>query len=113
MALEHPLRDDVVELIARRFRVLADPTRIKLLDRLRTGEASVQELCDAVGSTQQNVSKHLGILTAAGIVSRRREGNSIRYRVLDEGVFRLCEDVCGSIEQHLDTLRGALQAQRQ
>ena len=49
----------------RRFRVLADPTRIKLLDQLRRREASVQELTETIGSTQQNVSKHLGVLLQA------------------------------------------------
>ena len=78
MALQHPLSDEVVELIARRLRVIAEPTRIKLLDRLRAQEATVQELSNAVGSTQQNVSKHLGVLADAGIVARRREGSSIR-----------------------------------
>jgi DNA-binding transcriptional ArsR family regulator len=108
MALPHPLSDQVVDLIARRFRVMSDPTRIKLLDRLRTSEATVQELTEAVGSTQQNVSKHLGILTDAGIVARRREGNFARYRVVDEGVYRLCEDVCGAVEQQLESLQRAL-----
>jgi len=110
MALQHPLSDEVVELIARRFRVMADPTRIKLLDRLRTGEASVQELTEAVGGTQQNVSKHLGVLADAGIVARRKDGNFTRYRVVDEGVFRLCEDVCGSVERQLESLRDVLRA---
>ncbi|HEY6030564.1 MAG TPA: metalloregulator ArsR/SmtB family transcription factor [Gaiellaceae bacterium] len=110
MALQHPLPDEVVELIARRFRVMADPTRIKLLDRLRAGEASVQELTEAVGGTQQNVSKHLGVLADAGIVSRRKDGNFTRYRVVDEGVFRLCEDVCGSVERQLESLRDVLRA---
>ncbi len=110
MALQHPLSDDVVELIARRFRVMADPTRIKLLDHLRNGEASVKELTKAVGSTPQNVSKHLSALADAGIVGRRKEGNSTRYRVVDEGVYRLCEDVCGSVERQLASLQDALRA---
>lgn len=110
MALQHPLSDEVVELIARRFRVMADPTRIKLLDRLHTGEASVQELTESVGGTQQNVSKHLGVLAGAGIVARRKDGNFTRYRVIDEGVFRLCEDVCGSVERQLESLREVLRA---
>jgi DNA-binding transcriptional ArsR family regulator len=112
MALQHPLSDDVVELIARRLKVIADPTRIKLLDHLRNGEASVQELTDAVGSTQQNVSKHLGVLADAGIVARRKDGTFTRYRVIDEGVWQLCEDVCGSVERQLETLRGALRDAR-
>ena len=110
MALQHPLSDEVVELIARRLRVIADPTRIKLLDRLRATEATVQELTDAVGSTQQNVSKHLGVLADAGIVARRRQGSFMRYRVIDEGVYRLCEEICGSVARQLDDLQALLTA---
>jgi DNA-binding transcriptional ArsR family regulator len=105
---DHPLPDEVVELIARRLRVIADPTRIKLLDRLRANEATVQELTDAVGSTQQNVSKHLGVLIDAGIVARRRYGSFMRYRVVDESVYRLCEEVCGSIARQVDDLQALL-----
>jgi DNA-binding transcriptional ArsR family regulator len=108
MALQHPLPDDVVQLIARRLRLLADPTRIKLLDTLRGGESTVQELTEAVGSTQQNVSKHLSLLTDAGIVGRRKDGNSMRYRVVDDDIWKLCEDVCGAAERQLETLRAAL-----
>ena len=110
MALQHPLSDEVVELIARRLRVIADPTRIKLLDRLRATEATVQELTDAVGSTQQNVSKHLGVLADAGIVARRRQGSFMRYRVIDESVYRLCEEICGSVARQLDDLQALLTA---
>jgi ArsR family transcriptional regulator len=108
MALQHPLPDEVVELIARRFHVMSDPTRIRILDNLRSGEASVQELCDLVGSSQQNVSKHLNVLADAGIVARRRDGNFVRYRVVDDGIWQLCEDVCGAVERQLETLRGAI-----
>jgi DNA-binding transcriptional ArsR family regulator len=101
----HPLPDDLIELIARRFRVLGDPTRIKLLDVVREGEASVQELTDRIGTTQQNVSKHLGVLHHAGIVGRRKDGNYAYYSIVDEGVFALCEDVCGSLVEQLDSLR--------
>lgn len=108
MPLSHPLPDELVTLIARRFRVLGEPTRIRLLDRLRTGEATVQELTDAIGSTQQNVSKHLGVLADAGIVDRRKHGNFVSYRVVDQGVFDLCEHVCGSLERRSDDLRALL-----
>jgi len=105
MAFSHPLPDDLVELIAGRFRVLSEPTRIKLLDRLRKGEATVLELSEPIGTTQQNVSKHLGVLQRAGIVARRKQGNFAYYRVIDEGVFSLCEDVCGSLRQQVGSLR--------
>jgi DNA-binding transcriptional ArsR family regulator len=103
--VQHPLPNELVELIAGRFRVLADPTRIKLLDQLREREASVQELTETLGSTQQNVSKHLRVLLQAGIVGRRKRGNYAYYSVTDEGVFALCEEVCGSLAEQVEALR--------
>ena len=104
MALPHLLPDDLVELIARRFRVIGEPMRIRLLDQLRDGEASVTELADALDASQQNVSKHLALLADVGIVGRRKERNHVYYRIVDEGVFALCDQVCGSVQQQLRTL---------
>lgn len=101
----HPLPDELVELVAERFRALAEPTRIKLLDRLREREATVLELTELVGTTQQNVSKHLGLLQHAGLVARRKQGNFAYYRIADETVFALCEAVCGSLRDRYDGLR--------
>ena len=101
MPLPHTLPDDLVELIARRFRVLGEPMRIKLLDRLREGEATVNELAEALDASQQNVSKHLAVLTEVGILGRRKEGTHVYYRIVDEGVFALCDQVCGSVQQQL------------
>jgi DNA-binding transcriptional ArsR family regulator len=104
MRLPHPVPDDLVELIARRFRVLGEPMRIKLLDRLREGEASVNELTEALAASQQNVSKHLAVLAEVGILGRRKDGTHVYYRIVDEGVFALCEQVCGSMQQQLRKL---------
>ena len=104
MTVSHPLPADLVELIAERFRVLSEPTRIRLLDRLHEGEASVLELTEAIATTQQNVSKHLGVLQRAGIVARRKQGNFTYYSIADERVFELCETVCGSLQRQLETL---------
>lgn len=109
MTVSHPLPDDLVDLIAERFRVLSDPTRIKLLDRLREGEASVLELTGATGTTPQNVSKHLAMLHRAGIVARRKQGNFTYYSIVDEGVFELCEAVCGSLQEQLESLRRVIE----
>ena len=105
MSLPHPLPDPVVELIARRFRVIGEPMRIRILDRLRDGEATVAELTSSLGTSQQNVSKHLGVLRQAGIVGRRKSGNYVYYSIVDDGVLALCEDVCGSLREQFDTLR--------
>jgi DNA-binding transcriptional ArsR family regulator len=104
MILPHPLPDDLVELIARRFRVIGEPMRIRLLDRLRDGEATVGQLSEALSASQQNISKHLAVLAEVGILGRRKDGNHVYYRVVDEGVFALCEAVCGSVQQQLRSL---------
>jgi DNA-binding transcriptional ArsR family regulator len=104
MPVPHPLPDPLVELIAQRFRVIGEPMRIKLLDRLRDGEATVQELTEALGASQQNVSKHLGVLHQAGIVNRRKERNRVYYAIADDSVFSLCEQVCGGLSRQLAEL---------
>jgi DNA-binding transcriptional ArsR family regulator len=104
MTLPHPLPDELVELIARRFRVIGEPMRIRLLDRLREGEATVNELSEALGASQQNISKHLGVLAEVGILGRRKAGTHVYYRIVDESVFALCEQVCGSVQEQLRTL---------
>jgi DNA-binding transcriptional ArsR family regulator len=102
------LADPLVELVAQRFRVLGEPMRIRLLDRLREGEASVGELQEALGASQQNVSKHLGILHGAAMVSRAKHGNRTVYAISDPGVFDLCEQVCGGVRRQLDELDSIL-----
>ena len=97
-----------MEVIAERFRVLGEPMRIRLLDRLRDGAATVQELQDATGASQQNVSKHLGVLLRAGIVARTKEGNYARYSIVDDMVFELCDQVCGGLRRQLSELDALL-----
>ena len=104
MDVPHPLPDPLTELIAQRFRVLGEPMRIKLLDALRDGDATVGELVDRLGASQQNVSKHLGVLHQAGIVSRAKQGTFVRYSIADSGVFDLCEQVCGGLRQQISEL---------
>jgi DNA-binding transcriptional ArsR family regulator len=110
MALTHPLPEKVVELIAYRFRVIGEPTRIRLLEHMHEGEATVQELVQAIAGTQQNVSKHLAVLLQAGIVGRRKSGVFVYYRIVDPTVFDLCEHVCGTIERQLGELGELFQA---
>ena len=107
-SIPHPLSEPLVELIARRFRVLGEPTRIRLLDLLREHDATVTELHEALGASQQNVSKHLGVLLQAGIVRRTKEGTSARYAIADDGVFALCEHVCGGLRRQLTELDALL-----
>lgn len=108
MALPHPIPDELVDLIARRLRVLSEPTRIRLLDHLRDGERNVNELADALGTSQQNVSKHLAVLTDSGILARYKDGNHVYYRLADTSALDLCERVCGSLARQLHALTAAV-----
>ncbi|HTY98018.1 MAG TPA: metalloregulator ArsR/SmtB family transcription factor [Solirubrobacteraceae bacterium] len=102
--IPHPVPPALAELIAERFRVLGEPMRIRLLDSLRAGPASVQQLQQATGGSQQNVSKHLGVLLRAGLVSRRKDRTFSLYEITDDKVFALCEHVCGGLRRQLDEL---------
>lgn len=82
------------DLVARRFRTLGEPFRLRLLEELETGEKTVNELVGALDGNQPNVSKHLQILHDAGLVNRRRDGTSIVYAICDPIVFKLCDLVC-------------------
>jgi DNA-binding transcriptional ArsR family regulator len=108
MSLVHPLPIPLAEQIAQCFRVLGEPMRIRLLDRLRDGEANVQELTEALGSTQQNVSKHMGVLHAAGVVLRRRDGTRVLYSIADDSVFEMCDTVCGGLRRQVADLDALL-----
>ena len=111
--MQSPLPTDAADLIAGRFRALADPTRLRLLDQLRRHEElSVGELTEALGTSQQNVSKHLGVLLRGGVVTRRKQGTSVYYGIADDVVFRLCEEVCGSLEREVAALGDLLSASR-
>ena len=111
MDVPHPLPEDLAELIARRFRVLSDPLRVRMLDLLRDGELSVSTIAEQLGAGQQNVSKHLNVLADAGMVHRRKDGNHVYYGIGDEGVFALCEQVCGSLQAQLSTLAALIGGQ--
>jgi ArsR family transcriptional regulator len=85
-------------LVAERFKVLAEPVRLQLLQSLMPGERSVGELAERTGLSQANVSKHLQLLLVHDLVARRKDGLFAYYRLADDTVFRLCELVCGRLE---------------
>jgi ArsR family transcriptional regulator len=94
-----PLSEEALALIARRFAVLAEPMRLRLLHALFDGEKPVNTLVELTGGTQANVSRHLQTLTEAGLLSRRKEGLQVFYAIADPSIFQLCELVCGSLEK--------------
>src|SRR5687768_11383710 len=102
--IPHPLPDALVALIAQRFRVIGEPMRIRLLDTLREGPMTINELTEALGASQQNVSKHVSVLAQAGIVTREKDGNRVRCSIADDTIFELCELVCGGLRQQVTQL---------
>lgn len=91
------LSEHGLQLVARRFQVLSEPARLRLLMALEKGEQNVTALVAATDLSQGNVSKHLGILADAHIVSRRREGANVFYVISDPEIFRLCDLICSKL----------------
>ena len=97
---------EALELLAQRFRVLGDATRLALLQALFEGERTVQELCEHTGAAQANASKHLALLLEQGLVARRRDGLFTRYRIVDASLERLCRLVCDALAERHEAVRG-------
>ena len=92
---------ELLDLVAERFKALSDRARLSLLQELRNGPCTVNELVEVTGMGQANVSRHLGQLFTNGLVSRERDGVYVRYELADKDVLKLCELVCGRLENEL------------
>ena len=98
----------VLALVAERFKALAEPARLEILNCLRGSEMTVTELVDETGLGQANVSKHLQLLLSLGYVTRRKEGLFAYYALADKEVFKLCDLMCGRIESEMQARRKIL-----
>jgi DNA-binding transcriptional ArsR family regulator len=103
-----PLSPDLMELLAERFKALGEPARLQILQGLRSGERTVSELVDTTGLGQANVSKHLQLLHSLGFVERRKEGLYVYYRLAGEDIFRMCDLMCGRIEDEAERRQALL-----
>ena len=95
-------QERMLEEVARRFRALGEPQRLRIVQLLEGGPQTVNEIVEDLGANQPNVSRHLQALFEAGIVSRRREGNFIYYSIADPVVHQLCELVCESARKRVE-----------
>lgn len=92
--------EELLEEAARRFALLSDPTRLRLISTLHeSGELSSGELAELAGVSAANTSQHLSRLLNGGIVARRREGTSVRYRIVDETIEEICTIVCAGLDE--------------
>ena len=94
--------DPVFDAVAAYFSVLSEPTRLKIMHAVCNGERSVSEIVADTGWTQTNVSRHLGLMHRHGVLTRRREGTQVFYRVADPTMVDLCRSVCNRIAGTID-----------
>lgn len=91
------LTREALEIVAARFRVMGDASRLEILQCLMEHEHSVQELCERTSMGQANISKHLALLTEHGILNRRKQGLYVIYSIADTTIYQLCDIVCGAL----------------
>ena len=104
------LPDEMVEAVARRFRLLGEPVRLRLLQLLESGEYTVNELTEKLQGNQANISRHLTAMHEGGLLKRRPDGTSVHYSIADPLVFQLCGLVCRSAQEQIRSQLGALSA---
>ncbi len=95
------LSEQALESVARRFRSLSEPVRLKIIRLLEGGEMSVGQLVRRLNTGQANVSKHLKVLVDAGILSRRSQGTSAYYSICDPVIVKICDAVCNGMTEKI------------
>ena len=96
--------DEITTLQADILRTLSNPRRLEILHVLARGPIEVGRLAAEIGATQPNVSQHLAVLRAAGIVDAERDGREVRYRLSDPDVMVACGVMRGVLERRLRRL---------
>lgn len=94
--------EEILEKIADILKVMAEPTRLKILQILKNGECSVTDLHEALGGSQANVSKHLGVLKRSGLVKVHRDGSSSLYSLVDQSIFEICDSICHYLKKKIE-----------
>ncbi len=106
--MDKPLGKPALKLVADRFKLLASPTRLELLQHVCSGERSVSELVSLTGFKQANVSRNLSMLDRAGLVRRRVDGSHVYYSLAEPTLPSLCELMQASLRNSQDRARSCL-----
>ena len=104
--------EEMLQAAADRFRALSESGRLRLLECLCAGPKSVTDLAQATEQTHANASKHLAVLAAAGFVDRRRDGNRVLYRLVDDTTTSLCSVICDHVVRTAETGLARIRAGR-
>lgn len=99
---------ELLALLAQRFKALAEPARLQILNALRAESMTVGELVEMTQLGQANVSKHLHLLYTLGFVRRRKDGLYVHYELADRSVFQLCDIMCGRLDSEMKARRELL-----
>lgn len=97
--------DELLILIADRLKAMSEPTRLRILNLLKEDELSVSEIAEAADLKHGTASANLNALHRAGLVSSRREGTKMLYRISSDMVFRICDVVCDSLKEEFKELQ--------
>lgn len=104
--------DEVFDAVAAYFSILSEPNRLKIMHAICQQERSVNQIVEEVGATQTNISRHLNLMHRGGVVTRRKEGNQVFYRISDPAMVEICRTVCvriaGSIENRQPLRQGLM-----
>jgi DNA-binding transcriptional ArsR family regulator len=96
--------DPIYELQADVLKTLANPRRLEILHRLADGPCEVGRLAAELDISQPNVSQHLALMRAAGVVAAERDGREVRYRLTDPDVIVACDLMRGVLRRRLSRL---------
>jgi DNA-binding transcriptional ArsR family regulator len=91
----------IMSAVAEYFKVLSEVSRLQIVGCLKLGAMNVMEIAEVTGLGQANLSKHLKVLTQAGILTRQPKGTSAFYEIADPIIFELCELVCDRISKRM------------
>jgi DNA-binding transcriptional ArsR family regulator len=101
-----PIPLELLDYLTDYFRVLGEPTRLRILNLLQDGEKCVQEIVSESQTSQANVSRHLKVMLQSGILQRRTSGTAAYYRIADDLPFQICALVhahlAGQVEAQAD-----------
>ena len=94
--------EQLFERVSGYFSLLAEPTRLKILNALCDTERSVNEIVEFTGLTQTNVSRHLNLMYGRGVLTRRRDGAQTHYSIADQTLVTLCRTACVQVASQAD-----------
>lgn len=97
--MKQALPEHLLEAVARRFRALGVPSRLRILNALMNGPLGMGDLEDATGLEQSNLSRQVTELEREGCVTRTRAGRTVEVEIADPSLHALCKLVCGALER--------------